>query len=95
MDDFVAFPEMLDLAPFMAPNRNDYKLVPTPGGGSKAPYMDWVSPADGPELDPVMYRLYGISTSHFYQIQANAEVDSCCYTPRNDDWGSLCCLLFS
>jgi ubiquitin carboxyl-terminal hydrolase 16/45 len=62
MDDFVSFPEMLNLAPFLAPNRNDYKLVPT-SSGMRAPYMDWSSPADGPELEPVMYRLYGRSAT--------------------------------
>lgn len=58
VDDFVSFPETLDLAPFLAPNRNDYKLVPT-SSGYRAPYMDWASPEEGPELEPVMYRLYG------------------------------------
>jgi ubiquitin carboxyl-terminal hydrolase 16/45 len=54
----VSVPETLDLAPFLAPNRNDYKLVPT-SAGYRAPYMDWASPEEGPELEPVMYRLYG------------------------------------
>jgi len=58
MDDFVSFPEMLDLAPYLAPNRNDYKVTPT-ASGPRAPYMDWASPEQGPELEPVLYRLYG------------------------------------
>jgi len=59
MDDFVSFPELFDLSPYLAPNRNDYKLSPTPAG-LRAPYMDWPSPEHGPETqEPVMYRLYG------------------------------------
>lgn len=59
MDDFVSFPEMLDLAPFFAPNRSDFKLTRTPGG-VHAPFMDWPSPEKGPELNPVWYKLYAI-----------------------------------
>ena len=59
MDDFVSFPEVFDLSPYLAPNRNDYKVVPT-ASGPHAPYMDWPSPEHGPETqEPVMYRLYG------------------------------------
>ncbi len=58
MDDFVSFPETLDLAPFLAPNRNDYKVVPT-SSGPRAPYMNWDSPGHMPGLQSVMYRLYG------------------------------------
>ena len=58
MDDFISFPETIDLAPYLAPNRNDYKVVPS-ATGPRAPYMDWASPEQGPELEPVMYRLYG------------------------------------
>lgn len=62
MDDFVSFPEVFDLSPYLAPNRNDYKVVPTPSG-PHAPYMDWPSPEHGPETqEPVMYRLYGALT---------------------------------
>lgn len=61
MDDFVSFPETFDLSPYLAPNRNDYKLSPTPTG-LRAPYMEWPSPEHGPETqEPVMYRLYGES----------------------------------
>ncbi|WVN86745.1 uncharacterized protein L203_101917 [Cryptococcus depauperatus CBS 7841] len=60
MDEFVSFPEHLDLAPYLAPNRKDYKLSQTPHG-LHAPYMDWENPMQGPEhVDPVMYRLYGV-----------------------------------
>jgi len=59
MDDFVSFPEVLDLAPYMAPNRNDYKMANTPSG-PRAAYMDWASPDQGHNLDPVNYKLYGM-----------------------------------
>ncbi|WOO84323.1 putative ubiquitin carboxyl-terminal hydrolase 7 [Vanrija pseudolonga] len=59
MDDFVSFPEMLDLAPFFAPNRSDFKLTRT-SAGVHAPFMDWPSPEKGPELSPVWYKLYAI-----------------------------------
>ncbi|KAL7425092.1 hypothetical protein Q5752_000780 [Cryptotrichosporon argae] len=58
VDDFVSFPEKLDLSQFMAPNRADFKVAPT-AQGAKAPYMDWTSP-DGPEPAPIMYRLYAV-----------------------------------
>ncbi|KAL1406772.1 hypothetical protein Q8F55_006177 [Vanrija albida] len=60
MDDFVSFPEMLDLAPFFAPNRSDFKLTRTPGGGVHAPFMDWASPEKGPDVNPVWYKLYAV-----------------------------------
>lgn len=50
---------MLDLAPFMAPNRNDFKVVNTPAG-PRAPYQDWPSPEQCPEPTPMPYRLYAI-----------------------------------
>ncbi|KAK6902972.1 hypothetical protein I203_108233 [Kwoniella mangroviensis CBS 8507] len=59
IDDFVSFPETLDLAPFLAPNRQDYKVNQTPDG-PRATYMEWANPEQGPELDPVMYRLYAV-----------------------------------
>lgn len=58
MDDPVSFPEVLDLAPYMAPNRNDYKVAHT-AQGPRAAYMDWASPDQGPASEPVNYRLYG------------------------------------
>lgn len=63
MDDFVSFPEVLDLAPYMAPNRNDYKMANTPLG-PRAAYMDWASPDQGHNLDPVNYKLYGTCLTH-------------------------------
>jgi ubiquitin carboxyl-terminal hydrolase 16/45 len=60
MDDFVSFPEKLDLAPYMAPDRNDYKTTVGPDGQSYARYMDF--DAHGPKPDPVMYQLYGGSS---------------------------------
>ncbi|ORY27212.1 hypothetical protein BCR39DRAFT_539027 [Naematelia encephala] len=59
VDDFISFPETFDLAPFLTPNRNDYKVVPT-SSGPRAPYMDWPSPEHGPEMKPVMYKLYAL-----------------------------------
>ncbi|BEJ14298.1 hypothetical protein CspHIS471_0400650 [Cutaneotrichosporon sp. HIS471] len=59
LDDFVSFPEMLDIAPFMAPNRNDFKAVPTPDG-PRAPYQDWPSPEQCPNRTPMPYRLYAV-----------------------------------
>nr|XP_019042311.1 hypothetical protein I302_08913 [Kwoniella bestiolae CBS 10118]OCF21241.1 hypothetical protein I302_08913 [Kwoniella bestiolae CBS 10118] len=59
IDDFVSFPETLDLAPFLAPNRQDYKVNQTPSG-PRATYMEWANPEQGPELEPVMYRLYAV-----------------------------------
>jgi ubiquitin carboxyl-terminal hydrolase 16/45 len=49
IDDFIPFPEELDLAPFMAPDRQDYK-------GEHPAYLDW---AEGPTVAPSPYRLYG------------------------------------
>ncbi|OCF36581.1 hypothetical protein I316_01832 [Kwoniella heveanensis BCC8398] len=60
IDDFVSFPELLDLAPFLAPNRRDYKVQQT-SNGPRATYMEWANPEQGPsELEPVMYRLYAV-----------------------------------
>lgn len=58
VDDFMPFPESLDLAPFLAPNRHDYRLHQTPEG-LRAPYQDWASDR-APEVQPCMYRLYGM-----------------------------------
>lgn len=85
MDDFVSFPEVLDLAPFLAPNRSDYKVVPTPLG-PRAPYMDWSTPEQGPELQPVLYRLYGMS---FHLCTDTAEIFSRRGPPRYDGRRSL------
>ncbi|WVF72229.1 hypothetical protein IAT40_007041 [Kwoniella sp. CBS 6097] len=60
IDDFVSFPETVDLAPFLAPNRKDYKVHQT-SNGPRAAYMEWANPEQGPsELEPVMYRLYAV-----------------------------------
>ncbi|WVR05167.1 hypothetical protein IAU60_002179 [Kwoniella sp. DSM 27419] len=60
IDDPVSFPETLDLAPFLAPNRRDYKVRETPEG-PRAAYMEWPNPDQGPShLDPVMYKLYAV-----------------------------------
>ncbi|ORX39976.1 hypothetical protein BD324DRAFT_648593 [Kockovaella imperatae] len=59
IDDYASFPELLDLSPYMAPNRNDYKMVQTPYG-PRAPFMDWPSPDHGPHAEPVMYKLYAV-----------------------------------
>lgn len=59
MDDFVSFPEKLDLAPFMAPDRNDYKTTTGADGLNHAKYMDFDE--NGPKAEPVMYQLYGKS----------------------------------
>jgi ubiquitin carboxyl-terminal hydrolase 16/45 len=55
----VTFPETLDLAPFMAPNRTDFKTVRMPGGPLHAPYMDWAAPERPPDSPPMPYKLYG------------------------------------
>jgi len=59
MDDFVSFPDQFDLSPFLAPNRDDYKLHQT-SSGPRAAYMDWPHPDKGPEAMPVMYKLYAV-----------------------------------
>lgn len=60
MEDIVSFPERLDIAPYLAPNRKDYKVSQTPNG-PHAPYMDWPNPMQGPEtVESVMYRLYAV-----------------------------------
>lgn len=58
MDDPCTFPLTFDLAPFMAPNRKDFKVVQTPQG-PRAPYMDWAGPDNPPTPAPLPYKLYG------------------------------------
>lgn len=60
MDDFVSFPETLNLAPFMAPNRTDFKCTRTASGALHAPFMDWTAPDHPPEAAPMPYRLYAV-----------------------------------
>lgn len=55
----MSFPDTLDLSPFMAPNRNDFKVVPTPQG-LRAPYQDWPSPEQCPDRTPMPYTLYAV-----------------------------------
>lgn len=43
----------------MAPNRNDFKVVPTPHG-MRAPYQDWPSPEHCPDRTPMPYKLYAV-----------------------------------
>ncbi len=59
MDDFVSFPEKLDIAPFMAPERNDYRGAQLADGSIQAPYTDHPPGDKGPHLDPMLYKLYG------------------------------------
>lgn len=58
MDDPCSFPLTFDLAPFMAPNRKDFKVVQT-AQGPRAPYMDWAGPDNPPTPAPLPYKLYG------------------------------------
>ena len=58
-DEFISFPEMLDLGPFIAPSRSDYRIVVGPDGIGRAPFMDHPPGDFGPELVPMRYRLYG------------------------------------
>jgi len=51
IEDFVSFPEMLDMSPFMAPRREDYGLKAGRGRPSALSRR---------EDEPVMYRLYGV-----------------------------------
>ncbi|CAE6417084.1 unnamed protein product [Rhizoctonia solani] len=53
LDDFVAFPEVLDVAPFVAPNREEYGLK---GRGKK---VGWFGQKKDKEV-PVKYRLYAV-----------------------------------
>ncbi|KAF8675023.1 Ubiquitin carboxyl-terminal hydrolase [Rhizoctonia solani] len=53
LDDFVAFPEVLDIAPFVAPNREEYGLK----GRSKR--VGWFGHKKDKEV-PVKYRLYAV-----------------------------------
>jgi ubiquitin carboxyl-terminal hydrolase 16/45 len=59
VDDFVSFPEILDIAPFMAPNRADYRPALMPDGTVRARYLDYPQ-GDGPHVDPMLYKLYGV-----------------------------------
>ncbi|KZO92038.1 peptidase C19, ubiquitin carboxyl-terminal hydrolase 2 [Calocera viscosa TUFC12733] len=51
IEDFISFPEMLDMGPFMAPRREDYGLK---SGRGRPP------PPGRREDEPLMYRLYGV-----------------------------------
>lgn len=55
----MSFPETLDISPFMAPNRNDFKVVPTMQG-LRAPYQDWPSPEQCPDRKSMPYKLYAV-----------------------------------
>lgn len=58
-DEFISFPDLLDLSPFIAPSRSDYKIAVGPDGIGRAPYMDHPPGDMGPELQPMRYKLYG------------------------------------
>lgn len=60
IDDFVSFPERIDLSPFLAPERQDYKVVIGPDGVGRAKYQDHPPGDTGPELVPMRYRLYAV-----------------------------------
>lgn len=60
-DEFISFPELLDLSPFIAPSRSDYKIAIGPDGIGRAPFMDHPAGDFGPELNPMRYKLYGKS----------------------------------
>ncbi|KAJ9111636.1 hypothetical protein QFC19_000992 [Naganishia cerealis] len=60
-DEFISFPDLLDLSPFIAPSRSDYKVTIGPDGVGRAPYMDHPPGDMGPELTPMRYKLYGTS----------------------------------
>ncbi|CAE7212076.1 unnamed protein product [Rhizoctonia solani] len=53
LDDFVAFPEVLDIAPFVAPNREEYGLK------SRGKKVGWFGQKKDREV-PVKYRLYAV-----------------------------------
>lgn len=59
-DEFISFPELLDLSPFIAPSRTDYKISVGPDGVGRAPFMDHPPGDMGPELNPMRYKLYGM-----------------------------------
>jgi hypothetical protein len=63
IDDFVSFPERIDLSPFLAPERQDYKVVIGPDGVGRAKYQDHPPGDIGPDLVPMRYRLYGKFTN--------------------------------
>lgn len=58
-DEFISFPDLLDLSPFIAPSRSDYKIAVGPDGIGRAPYTDHPPGDMGPELNPMRYKLYG------------------------------------
>ncbi|CAE6427416.1 unnamed protein product, partial [Rhizoctonia solani] len=53
LDDFVAFPEILDIAPFVAPNREEYGLK------RRGKKVGWFGQKKDKEV-PVKYRLYAV-----------------------------------
>ncbi|KAJ9099815.1 hypothetical protein QFC21_003815 [Naganishia friedmannii] len=59
-DEFISFPDLLDLSPFIAPSRGDYKISIGPDGIGRAPYMEHASGDLGPELTPMRYKLYSV-----------------------------------
>ncbi|KAJ9118222.1 hypothetical protein QFC22_004129 [Naganishia vaughanmartiniae] len=59
-DEFISFPDLLDLSPFIAPSRSDYKITIGPDGVGRAPYMEHPSGDMGPELTPMRYKLYSV-----------------------------------
>lgn len=59
IDDYVSFPEKLDLSPFIAPRRSDYKIEIGADGVGRAKYLDHPPGDKGPKFQPMRYRLYG------------------------------------
>lgn len=59
-DEFISFPDLLDLSPFIAPSRSDYKISIGPDGIGRAPYMEHPPGDMGPELTPMRYKLYSV-----------------------------------
>lgn len=59
-NEYVSFPRVLDLSPFMAPDRSDYKIVMGEDGIGKAQYENHPVGDRGPELTPMRYKLYGM-----------------------------------
>jgi ubiquitin carboxyl-terminal hydrolase 16/45 len=62
IDDFVSFPEKIDLSPFLAPERTDYKVQIGPDGIGRANYESHPPGDKGPDLVPMRYKLYGKSS---------------------------------
>lgn len=66
IDDFASFPEMLDLGPFVAPRRSDYKEPNPPtimdsANPPRARYLDHPPGDRGPaDPTPIKYRLYAV-----------------------------------